>query len=135
LADGLGCTIEDLPNRGFEVTSAGLAAMRGEPAAAEAVAVAHELGADLTGHVSQPATPDLIARADLIIGMTAAHISGLEGLVGNSTAIRLLCGNSDLPDPIGGDIGVYQTCAGAIWQNLSGLIDELMASDSGASTP
>ena len=39
LADALGCAMADLPGRGFFVCSAGLAAMMGGPAAAEAVDV------------------------------------------------------------------------------------------------
>ncbi len=125
LADRLGCSAEDLPSRGYAIASAGLAAMHGEPAAAEAVTVAGELGADLSGHVSRPATAELLADADLIVGMTAAHIQGLGGLVGAGGRTRLLCGESDLPDPIGGDLTVYQACAGTIWQSLQGLVDEL----------
>jgi protein-tyrosine phosphatase len=123
LADRLECSAEDLPNRGFVVASAGLAAVRGEPAAAEAVAVAHELGADLSDHASRPATAELLADADLIVGMTAGHVYGLA--VG-SGHVRLLCGDEDLPDPIGGDSAVYQACAGKIWHHLQELIEELM---------
>ncbi|HEX4591319.1 MAG TPA: hypothetical protein VH120_15390, partial [Gemmataceae bacterium] len=125
LADRLGCTADELPARGYVVASAGLAAMRDEPAAAEAVAVAGELGADLTGHASRPATPDVLDKADLIVGMTAGHLGGLDGIVGRDVRTRLLCGESDLADPIGGDLLVYQTCAGTIWQHLPGLVEEL----------
>jgi protein-tyrosine phosphatase len=134
LADRLGCVVEDLPANGFVIASAGLAALRGEPAAAEAVSVARELGADLSGHVSQPATADLLADADMIVGMTAGHVHGLFGAVG-AGQIRLLCGDADLPDPIGGDSTVYQACAGTIWQHLQGLIEELVPSSRGVSSP
>ena len=40
LADRLGCTVDELPARGFSVLSAGLAAMMGAEAADEAIAVA-----------------------------------------------------------------------------------------------
>jgi protein-tyrosine phosphatase len=126
LADRLECAVADLPSRGFEVTSAGLAAMRGEPAAADAVTVAHELGADLSDHASRPATADLLSDADMIVGMTAGHLQGLAGFAGPGIRTRLLCGDSDLSDPIGGDLTVYQACAGTIWQNLQGLVDELL---------
>jgi L-threonylcarbamoyladenylate synthase len=125
LADRLGCGIDDLPARGFVVTSAGLGAMRGEPAAADAVAVAAELGADLSGHVSRPATPDLLMDADDVIGMTAGHLHGLAGFLPAGSP-RLLCGDADLPDPIGGDRAVYQACAGTIWQGLQRLVGELV---------
>jgi protein-tyrosine phosphatase len=127
LADRLGCAIDDLPARGFVISSAGLAAVRGEPAAAEAVAVAAEVGADLSGHASRPVTPDLLAGADDVIGMTAGHLLGLAGFAGRDVGarVRLLCGE-DLADPIGGDRTVYQACAGTIWQHLQGLVDELV---------
>jgi protein-tyrosine phosphatase len=108
------------------VASAGLAAMRGEPAANEAAVVASELGADLSAHVSRPATPDLLAQADDVVGMTAGHMHGLAGYLGTGSRSRLLCGESDLADPIGGDRTVYQACAGTIWQHLQRLVDELL---------
>src|SRR5206468_8355544 len=42
LADRLGCTVEELPARGFLVLSAGLAAMMGMEASADAALVARE---------------------------------------------------------------------------------------------
>jgi L-threonylcarbamoyladenylate synthase len=135
LADRLECAAEDLPGRGFVVASAGLAAVRGEPAAADAVAVAHELGADLSDHASQPATADLLADADVIVGMTAGHVHGLGGSGGGTGQVRLLCGDADLPDPIGGDLTVYQACAGTIWQHLQEFIEELVTPGRGVSSP
>lgn len=128
LADRLACAVGDLPGRGFVVDSAGLAAVRGEPAAVEAVAVARELGADLSDHASRPATPDLLSGVDVIVGMTAGHLAGLSAYVGPEVRQRLLCGDSDLPDPIGGNAAVYQACAGTIWQHLPVFLDELLAS-------
>jgi protein-tyrosine phosphatase len=128
LADRLGCAVEDLPARGFLVMSAGLGAIRGEPAALEAVEVAHELGADLNSHSSRPVTPELLTQADVIVGMTGSHLSAVASypqLVGRT---RLLGGAAgDLADPIGGDRAVYEACAGAIWQHLQGLVTELLA--------
>jgi L-threonylcarbamoyladenylate synthase len=129
LADRLGCMVDELPSRGYVVASAGLAAMRGEPAAAEAVNVARDLGADLTGHASRPATADLLAAADVIVGMTAGHLGGLAGAGGPETRTRLLCGDADLADPIGGDVTVYQTCAATIWQHLPELVDEMVSGE------
>jgi protein-tyrosine phosphatase len=127
LANRLGCSLEELTDRGYLVTSAGLAAFRGEPAATEAVTVARELRADLSAHASRPATPDLLGHADLVVAMTAGHLDGLEGWLGGHTKARLLCVDQDLPDPIGGDMSVYQTCAGTIWQHMTGLVDELLS--------
>ena len=131
LADRLDCTVEELAGRGFVVTSAGIAAVYGEPAAAEAITVARDLGADLNDHASRPATPDVLAGADLVIGMTASHLQNLEGITGAHTEFRLLCGDMDLSDPIGGNLEVYQGCAGMIWQHLEALIEKLPPSGRG----
>ncbi len=105
--------------------------MRGEPAAAEAVGGgAADLGADLTGHASRPATPDLLAAADVIVGMTAGHLHGLAGVVGLDTDARLLCRRRPIcPTRSAATWRVYQTCAGTIWQHLHGLVDELVSGD------
>jgi protein-tyrosine phosphatase len=90
------------------------------------VAVAAELGADLSCHSSRPATPDLLLQADDVVGMTAGHLHGLAGFPGGGGRGRLLCGDADLADPIGGDRAVYQACAGTIWQHLQRLVAELL---------
>lgn len=123
IADRLGCSIADLPSRGFEIESAGLMAAEGAPAAFEAIAVAAELGADLSTHRSRQLTAELLECSDVIIGMTAGHLVGLEG---TRKVTRLLCGKTDLDDPIGGDRSVYETCASTIWLNLQDLVNDFM---------
>jgi protein-tyrosine phosphatase len=49
----------------------------GGAAVPDAVAVMGERGLDLTPHVSQPLTRPLVAGADLILGMTRAHVWGV----------------------------------------------------------
>jgi protein-tyrosine phosphatase len=58
----------DLP--GVRVASAGVRARDGYPAAEESQRLATERGLDLGHHRSLPATPDLIARADLVLTMS-----------------------------------------------------------------
>src|SRR5262249_48725084 len=77
LAERLGCSVGVRPRGGFLVLAAGLAAMMGGGAAAEAIEVAQELGADLSDHVSRPLTAKLLSQADYIIAMTRSHIATL----------------------------------------------------------
>jgi protein-tyrosine phosphatase len=127
LAERLGCEPGELPRRGFMVLSAGLAAARGEPAAPEAVEAGRELGADLSGHASQPVRPDLIARADYLVGMTAVHRHVLSACR-PSVEPRLLCGpDDDLPDPIGCSREVYRQCAQTILRHVQELVAEVAA--------
>jgi tRNA threonylcarbamoyl adenosine modification protein (Sua5/YciO/YrdC/YwlC family) len=125
LAERLGCPVEELPQRGFLVISAGLAAMMGGAAAEEAVEVAKAYGADLSGHVSRPLTPDLAAQADYLVAMTRGHLFALAGSFPATGAHpRLLSPNGeDVSDPIGGEEAVYRECAEQIW----GCLDHLAA--------
>jgi protein-tyrosine phosphatase len=121
LADRLGCVPAELPARGFYVLSAGLAAMMGGPAAAEAVEAAGAYGADLAGHRSQPLTADLVAQADYLVAMTGGHVRALEGC-----APRLLNPDGeDVSDPIGCEQPVYRDCAEQIWGCLEALAAEV----------
>src|SRR5437763_1429761 len=77
LAERLGCSLEELPGRGFLVLSAGLSAMMGGRAAAESVEAAREFGVDLTGHRSRPLAAELVAQADHLVVMTQGHALAL----------------------------------------------------------
>lgn len=127
LAVRLGCTVEELPKRGFIVLSAGLSAMMGGAAADEAVAIAQEHGADLTRHRSQPLTPRLAAQADVLVAMTHSHLRALAAYFPTLGAPpRLLCaGGQDVADPVGCDQTVYRECAGQILRALEELVPEL----------
>ncbi len=126
LADRLGCTVEELPARGLHIHSAGLAAARGGPAAAEAEQVARAYGAELSAHRSQPLTPELAAQADYLIGMTHSHLQALAGHFAHlGTAPRLLDPAGDIADPIGRDRPVYEECGQQIWRHLEPLVAEI----------
>ena len=135
LAERLGCTASELPERGFHVLSAGLAATSGGPAAEEAVEVARAYGADLGGHRSQPLTSELAAQADFLIAMTRGHLLTLtQGYHELAALPRLLSPDgSDLADPIGYPSYVYAECARQIWGYLTPLIEELQPTASKAS--
>jgi protein-tyrosine phosphatase len=127
LAERLGCSPEELPLRGFIVLSAGLAAMMGGRAAAEAIDAARELGADLNAHSTRPLTQALAAQADDLIAMTRGHVLALASHFPRAGARpRLLSPEGDdLPDPVGCGQQVYQECAQQILRHLEKLIPEL----------
>ncbi|MBI1917613.1 MAG: Sua5/YciO/YrdC/YwlC family protein [Planctomycetes bacterium] len=129
LAERLGCAVEELPQRGFVVVSAGVAAYHGDQAAAPAIEVARGYGADLGGHLSQPLDHRLATQADHLIGMTQGHLESLRSLFPHlDCEPRLLSPSGvDLPDPIGQDESVYRTCAEQIWQDLEVFVRDLTA--------
>jgi protein-tyrosine-phosphatase/tRNA A37 threonylcarbamoyladenosine synthetase subunit TsaC/SUA5/YrdC len=127
LADRLGCTVDELPARGFSVLSAGLAAMMGGAAADEAIAVAETYGADLTRHRSRPLSVELAAQADHLIGMTHGHVMMMNEYYPQLGAEpRLLrADGKDIADPVGCSRDVYEECARQIWQSLDSLLADL----------
>ncbi|HEX3146940.1 MAG TPA: hypothetical protein VHR66_02595 [Gemmataceae bacterium] len=127
LAEQLGCAIAELPDRGFVVSSAGIAAGSHAPATSESIAILDEFGVDLKNHRSQPALADLIARADDVVVMTRSHLATLVGRFPVlSGALRLLGGaDGDLDDPIGGGPAVYRSCATTIRNHVDRLILEM----------
>jgi protein-tyrosine phosphatase len=126
LADRLGCTPDELPARGFSVLSAGMAAMMGGEAAAEAIEVVRGYGADLSRHESRPLSVALAAQADLLIGMTSSHVTMMSEYYPRLGAEPRLLNPSgaDLADPVGCPRDVYEDCARQIWQSLEALLAE-----------
>lgn len=129
LAERLHCRVEELPARGFWILSAGVAALAGSPASEESIAAAAEFGADLRGHRSRPVNPQLLMAADDVIVMTHSHLHALARRYPNmGPPPRLLCGDSDLDDPIGSDQAVYRQCAQTILRHLERLLPEWVES-------
>lgn len=127
LAERLGCPVDELPRRGIWVLSAGVSAYGEAPAAAEAVAVAAELGADLRDHGSRAVNAQLLAAADDVIAMTHGHAQALATRFPDvGPKPRLLCGDTDLDDPIGAGLDVYRHCARTIRAHLERFIPEWM---------
>jgi protein-tyrosine phosphatase len=119
LAERLACGIDELPQRGFWVVSAGVSASSGTPATSESVEAAAELGCDLSQHESRPVHPQLLAAADDVIAMTRGHAHALASRYpGLGPTPVLLCGDDDLDDPIGAGLGVYRECARTILRHL-----------------
>jgi protein-tyrosine-phosphatase len=112
-----------LAERGFLVISAGLAAMMGGAAATEAVDVAQEHGADLSGHMSRSFSPDLAAKADIIVTMTQGHLLSIAYQFPEVLPrCRLLrADGADVADPIGCTMDVYRQCAAEIAGHLRPL--------------
>lgn len=129
LAERLGCPVAELEDRGYRVSSAGLAAGPGFPAADEAVAVAAAFGADLTRHESRPLTLEQAGRADHLLVMTRGHLRALEAQLprGAGPARLVSPDGADVDDPIGGSREVYEACARQLDAYIRGLVAAVVA--------
>lgn len=137
LAGRLGLSPDLLPERGWQVASAGTAAGVGQPATTAAVSVVRRMGGDLDGHRSRPITVTMIEEADRVYVMTKAHLGVLrEWMPDCAGRIELLDpAGGEIEDPFGSDEGVYQRCAERIRDCLRRRMDEVLgAADGGGMT-
>jgi L-threonylcarbamoyladenylate synthase len=125
LADRLGCAADELAGRGWVITSAGLAATEGMPAAREAVEAVRAHGGDLGDHRSKPLCEDLVLQADVLLGMTRGHVEPLrEALESHPVEVRPLSPDGDdIDDPIGQPAAAYEACA----RRMRACIEALLA--------
>ncbi len=114
---------------GWKARSAGVFADRGSPASPNAVAAMAELGIDLSKHRSQPVTPAMVQKADLIVTMSAGHTAQVCARfpeVENKVFLINAFGTSKVPadvsDPFGGSLNTYKRTRDEIDRALSDLI-------------
>ena len=95
----------------FRVLSAGLGAVDGHPPSPYAVQAVGELGIDISSQRSRMLTPELVAQADYIFGMTHNHIDTVMLLYPQAAEKTFLLREfddtldffeKDISDPIGG---------------------------------
>ncbi len=126
LADRLKMDPRDLHARHIVVQSAGLHAAAGMRATREAVHAVQPLHAELSGHLSQPATVDLLRRADVIYTMTEAHREEILDLMPGAAAKTFrLDPLQDVEDPIGMSAAVYRQVAERLAELIRTRLDEL----------
>lgn len=127
VAEKLGCSAEELDDRGVLIASAGIAAAPGCRPSAESVDVMKEKSLGLANHASQPLTEKLVRHADVILTMTGAHRHAiLRRWPDAASRTQTLCPDArDISDPIGGPASVYRECAEQIESALRERVNEL----------
>ena len=86
-----------------DTSSAGTAAWEGQPATADAVAVAATEGVDLSAHRSRRVTPAMLRSADLVLVMENAQVAQVHALGADASRTHVL---SDWPEPAEPDLMV-----------------------------
>lgn len=102
--------------RGAKFESAGLEAVAGEPASAEAMAVAAEQGVSLAAHRARPLEAAALARSEVIYVMTRSQAEALRARAPETgDRVQLLDAEGrDIPDPHGLGLGAYRHTRDAI---------------------
>ena len=108
----------------ISVDSCGLAAYPGEPASANAVTAAAELGGTLEAHRSKAATAELLESADRIVCMSPSHAAAITAALPELSG-RITVFDPPIPDPFGGDLATYRRIAEALKSAIEKLLIEL----------
>lgn len=93
----------DLPALGYEVASAGTAAVGGGRASQSAIAAGAEAGLNLSRHRTQPLTLELLSDANKVYVMSESHAATARDLCPSAAGkIELLApGGEEIIDPVG----------------------------------
>lgn len=119
LSEKIGCTLDQLSDFGYNVSSAGVMAINGAPASPEAIDAMKTRDIDISSHRSTLLTEELVETSDIIFVMGQAHrhhVLRLDETAENKCF--LLDDTGDIGDPIGAGQEVYEKCA----QHLEELI-------------
>ncbi|RLS60253.1 MAG: hypothetical protein DWH95_02705 [Planctomycetota bacterium] len=129
LADKLGCDINDLYDKGFDIRSGGLAAYDGMKASPNATTVVQKLGVSLEDHQSRYVDLDLIKHSDAVLVMTKNHLAIFQDRFQDQhlPVSMLSFSGSDISDPFGGDEKVYSQCLSEIEENLKHLVFKILS--------
>ena len=111
--------MEQRGRKDVQIMSAGTDSMPGMGPTMETVQAMWPEGVDVSGHLSQQLTPDLIQHADAVFCMENFHREMVLTMDPEAESKAHLLkifenpvpGDPDIPDPIGQPMAVYQHCA------------------------
>ena len=116
----------------IDVRSAGTATGDGAPASEGAYLVGLERGLDLAEHASTPLTKELVAGADLVLGMSPHHVDRALALGGEGKSYLLgeYAGRAgraaEVEDPFGGDLDDYRSTYQQLRELLADALERLL---------
>ncbi len=111
ISEGL---VEGLTSSEALVASAGIAACEGAPPSDETAGILKARGLDAGSHSLQ-LTPEMVAKADLVLTMTRGHVDAIARYIAPSDDamehVRTLDPDGDIVDPIGCGTQAYEEVA------------------------
>ncbi|MCA9034344.1 MAG: low molecular weight protein arginine phosphatase [Planctomycetaceae bacterium] len=126
-AEKIGCREWELRDRGVDVFSAGVAAAENFPASREAIEAVKDYNLDLSQHLSQPVTVEMLEKCSLVLTMTSRHLDAVRrGCPARADRMFLLSkAGCDVSDPIGQGLPQYKDCIDEISDSIRIWVDEL----------
>lgn len=114
--------------QGLFFASAGLSAFDGDPPSDETAATLARLGASVDGSAKR-LTPEMVRKADLVLGMTRSHVASIRRLAGEAESgkIRLIDPDADIADPIGRGQAAYDAVAARLRELIPRRVGEMLS--------
>ncbi len=117
--------------KNVEVKTAGVMTVSGLLPQPETVQLLEEVGVDIRKHRSQPLTPDMIRKADLILGFTPFHVQSAirmsEEARGKTFLLKEFTGSearrARIQDPMGCTLEVYRRVFNEIMRACEKLVE------------
>lgn len=109
------------------IESAGIFADIGQSASDNAIKALEKYDIDLSQHITQPVTDELIEKSDVILAMTEGHKMLLSQMAKNKvyTLLEFIGSDGDITDPYGGDLEEYEECAQEIYDALVDVAEKI----------
>ncbi len=113
------------------VGSAGTDGRPGTPASDGSLLVALEHGMTLADHRARTLSRDLVANADIILGMGPGHVRRAEELggAGRTWLLTAFTGAAARPvsDPFGGDLATYRATFAELEDEINAVLGKILA--------
>ncbi len=118
--------VADKKLNNINASSAGLFAMSGDEVAHNAVEAAERFGCDISAHRARRITAYVLDETDRFVCMTPEHAASLALYVPRE---RITVLGEGIPDPYGGNLETYLTCANSIRVALLEQFDEIISEE------
>jgi len=127
LAKKVGCSIDDLPQMGYRIASAGTMDITGTPASNGALNACRLKGVDIGDHASQHLTEAMVGASDFVFCMTKSHCEHVRVLSPDAQdKCFLLAEDLEIPDPVGQPQECFNRCADIIQSAVKTRIGEFI---------
>lgn len=119
---------EASPLRELVVESAGISALAGYPAAANADQAMRKVGLSLIDHRSSVLSQEMLDRAFVVFGMTESHRAAIEMQFERPPQRLFLMrelmgpGDHDIPDPFGMNLAAYEASRDSMVEAVPSLL-------------
>lgn len=138
MAEGIARTAAERRGlRSVTFSSAGTSAWDGAPASDGALLVGLERKLDLNSHRARALAREIVAEADVVLGMGGHHVERTLVLGGDGKTHLLAdyaaasADGHSVADPFGGDLDLYRATADELERLIEGSLDRI-ARESGA---